>query len=550
MNYIKQTFPKFFGKVVFYLKLNYNQIIKTRNGVQKMKVYEGAVLTCNEKDEVVRYLVEDGGKIVFTGDELPEKYAAATKIELGERALIPSFTDSHIHFASYATFLAGLNVADAKSNGEILEMLREFVKKCEDKLVIAFGASPHSVEEKHFVTREQLDEVCPERPLFMVKYDGHTCVINTKLLKLVREKAQDLRGFHPESGEMNQEAFFAVSDYVTNSVSIPKLLKNMQNAADHMASRGIGMIHTVSGVGFPLDMDVDMENWFGKGLNNGLQLRVFFQTMDVKKVKRRGLPRIGGCFATALDGCFGSEDAAMLEPYEGTENKGVLYYSDEKVAAFCKEANRAGLQIEMHAIGDAAFDQATKALKAALDDFPREDHRHTIIHACLPTEEGIRICEEYKIGLAVQSAFIDWPQEPNDYLERILGSRAKKLNPFRTYADHNIKMSVGSDGPCTDPDPINWLYKACNNGAESLSVREALRMCTANGYWQTFDEKERGTLEVGKFADMVILSANPYETETEKLGTLKVERLFLGGKAYRPLSENPIKQVVRGVFKK
>ena len=514
-----------------------------------MKVYEGTVLTCDKENKVFRYLVEEGGKIVYVGNELPEEFKNAEKTELGEKALIPSFTDSHIHFASYATFLAGLNVADAKSNTEILESIREFVKNCDDKLIIAFGASPHSVMEKHFVTREQLDEVCPEKPLFMVKYDGHTCVINTKLLNLVCKKAENLRGFHAESGEMNQEAFFAVSDYVTNSVSIPKLLKNMQKAVDHMASRGIGMIHTVSGVGFPLDMDVSMENWFGKGLDNGLNLRVFFQTMDVNKVKKLKLPRIGGCFATALDGCFGSEDAAMLEPYEGTENKGVVYYSDEKVEDFCKKANRAGLQIEMHAIGDAAFDQATKALKAALNDFPRDDHRHTIIHACLPTEEGIKICEEYKIGLAIQSAFIDWPQEPNDYLERILGERAAKLNPFKTYFEHGIVMSVGSDGPCTDPDPINWIYKICNNGEESLPVQEALRMCTYNGYHQTFDEKERGSLETGKIADMVILSENPYEMKVEELCNLKVEKLILGGKTYKPLTENPVKQVLRGIFK-
>ena len=79
-----------------------------------------------------------------------------------------------------------------------------------------------------------------------------------------------------------------------------------------------------------------------------------------------------------LDGCFGSKDAALRVPYENSDSKGVLYYSDAQVAEFCKKANRAGLQIEMHAIGDAAFDQATRALKAALDDYPREDHRHAL----------------------------------------------------------------------------------------------------------------------------------------------------------------------------
>lgn len=249
------------------------------------------------------------------------------------------------------------------------------------------------MSDGHLVRRTELDLVCPDKPVFIVKYDGHACVINTALLNKIRDKIKGLRGFHEDTGEMNQEAFFAVSDYVTNSVSPLHLIKNMQKAADYMASVGIGMIHSVSGVGFSHDLDVDMERYFGAGLKNGMQYRVFFQTMDTEKVIKRGLTRIGGCFETALDGCFGSKDASLLTPYENSNDFGVLYYSDEKVTEFCKKANRAGLQIEMHAIGDRAFNQATRALKAALDDYPREDHRHTIIHACLPTEEGIEICK-------------------------------------------------------------------------------------------------------------------------------------------------------------
>ena len=90
----------------------------------------------------------------------------------------------------------------------------------------------------------------------------------------------------------------------------------------------------------------------------------------------------------------------MNEPYANNPaNSGVLYYSDDQVAEFCRQANRLGLQIEMHAIGDRAFDQACRALKAALYDCPRADHRHGIIHACIPTEEGMEICEKYRIQL-------------------------------------------------------------------------------------------------------------------------------------------------------
>lgn len=500
-----------------------------------MKIYDGTVLTCDEQDNVCRFLVEDGGYIVYVGNELPDSYRDEPRIDLGKKALVPAFGDSHIHFASYAAFRAGINVSSAKSNIEILEMLRNFVPTCKEKLIIAFGASNHSVAEKKLLTRKELDTVCPNKPLFMAKYDGHTCIVNTKLLNKMKKKVQNLRGYHEETGEMNQEAFFAFSDYVSGSVSPLRLIKNMQSTVDYMASKGIGMIHSVSGVGYPFDFDVDIENLFAKGLSNGVQMRVYFQTMDVKKVKRRKMTRIGGCFETALDGSFGAQDAAMFSAYEGTDNNGILYYADETVVSFCKRANREGMQIELHAIGDAAFEQAVNSLKAALDDYPRRDHRHTVIYACIPTQNCLKICSEYGIGLAMQSALIDWPNEPNEYLESILGERAVKLNPFRLYADSGIVITLSSDGPCTEPDPIMWIHKACNNGAQSLTVREALKACTYNVAWTSFDERLRGSLEKGKIADMVILSESPYEISAEKLNTLKVERLILSGENYRPL---------------
>ena len=93
-----------------------------------MKVYEGAVLTVDSNDSVAKFLVEDGGKIVFVGNELPEKYKNAEKVDLGSGCLIPAFVDTHQHFASFAVFNSGLNVMNAESNAEILEMSREYIK--------------------------------------------------------------------------------------------------------------------------------------------------------------------------------------------------------------------------------------------------------------------------------------------------------------------------------------------------------------------------------------------------------------------------------------
>lgn len=515
-------------------------------------IFEGNILTVDKNDAVCKYLVTKEDRIAYVGNELPENYTGMKVVHLSEKALLPAFVDSHQHFASFSTFYAGLNVMDAESNEEIQEMVRDFVKHSGNKkTLIAFGASPYSVKERRLVSREELDAVCPDKEIMVVKYDGHACIVNSKLLEKIRKQVEHLRGYHPDTGEMNQEAFFKVSDYITGSLSLIDLIKNMQNALDFEASQGIGMIHTVSGVGFAGNLDITLEQTFAKSLHNGFQLRVFPQSMDVKVATSRHLPRIGGCFECALDGCFGSHDASINEPYvDEIEGDGVLYYSDEKVTNFCKAANRAGLQIEMHAIGDRAFDQATRCIKAALDDYPRTDHRHGIIHDCLPTEEGVKICKDYGILMPIQSAFINWKQEPDEYLEKIMGpERAERLNPLRTFWDNGIVLSAGSDAPCTTPDPISWIDRAVNhtNPAEALTVQEAVRMCTYNGYYTTFDEKERGSLEVGKIADMVILNKNPYEVEKSELKNLKVEQLILGGKKYKSCKESVAGMVLRGL---
>ena len=516
-----------------------------------MKCYEGSILTVNRDNDVVRYLVEEQGKIVYAGNALPEQYRSAERVCLGEKALIPAFVDTHQHFASFSTFHAGLNVMDAESNAEIMEMVKRFAEQSPKKTLIAFGASPYCVKEGRLISRRELDEACPDKEIMVVKYDGHACIVNSRLLNAMESKVKHLRGYHPDTGEMNQEAFFAFSNALTNSLSIPELIGNMQAAVDFQASRGIGCVHTVSGVGFAGNLDITLEKLFAKGLKNGFQIRVFPQSMEVKTATRRHLPRIGGCFACALDGCFGSHDAALNEPYaDAAGGEGVLYYDDQKVTDFCRKANRAGLQIELHAIGDRAFDQACRALKAALDDFPREDHRHGIIHDCLPTSEGIEICREYHIQMPMQSAFIGWKQEPDAYLESILGrERLEKLNPIRTFRDNGIVVSFGSDAPCTTPDPISWMDRAVNNGVagQAVSVEDALRMCTYNGAWAAFDEAQRGSLEVGKIADMAVLSENPYTADGNKLRDIRVERLYLGGKLYESCRENVLSTVLRGM---
>ncbi len=118
-------------------------------------------------------------------------------------------------------------------------------------------------------------------------------------------------------------------------------------------------------------------------------------------------------FCHALDGCFGSEDAALKEPYTNNpKNRGTLFYTQEEVNNFVREANRAHLQVALHAIGDAAIEQALNAFDAALKDFPRADHRHIIIHADLMSEAAIERAARLNLCIALQTPFLYWRQEP------------------------------------------------------------------------------------------------------------------------------------------
>jgi predicted amidohydrolase YtcJ len=501
-----------------------------------MKIYKGTIISCDREDHVYRYLIEDRGRILYVGDELPEAYQGAPRKDLGQRALLPCFGDTHLHFASHALFNAGLDVRSARSLPEMCDRIRKFTRENSDRIIMGFGASTHCVAEKRLISRRELDQACPDRAVFIVKYDGHACILNSHMIAMLPAKIKTLRGWHEETGEMNQEAFFATTDFITKKVSLPRTIRNMLRAVDEMAGKGFGMMHTVSGVGFPLDLDVAMEMILGRGLDSGFQSRLFFQTMDLAKVRKRKLPRVGGCFATALDGCFGSEDAALRQPYANhPQNRGVLFHRDEAVIDFTKQANREGLQIEMHAIGDAAFDQAVMAIEAALKDCPREDHRHGIIHACLPTEEGLKKCADLGIQIPLQPAFLMWELEPLEFLHGILGDRAEKISPLRKMTDMGIVLSGGSDAPCTLPDPIAGIHAACNHYVpeQSLTIPEALKLFTWNAAWTTFDEKERGSLEKGKMADMVILNRNPLAMKPSELLDLKVENLLLKGEPYK-----------------
>jgi predicted amidohydrolase YtcJ len=520
--------------------------------MQPMQLFQNAsFISCEERSQICSVLVEDKGKIIYLGNSIPEKYGAIVRHDLNGMCVVPAFADTHIHFQSFSLFYSTLDTRIATDFDELAEIIRRYVAEHpREKAVLGFGSSAHTIKERRLPSLNDLDRIT-EHPLLIVKYDGHAAVANSTLIKNLPPSVQNTNGFDPITGWFYQESFYKVVNHITRSVPIFKILKSMIHGSDYMARKGIGLVHPVEGVGFPLDIDIDIMRVAAWGLPQNF--RTFFQTMDLRKVQRRKLPRVGGCFATALDGCFGSQDAALKEPYNNNaSNRGVLFHPQEKVTEFVKRANRAGLQVAMHAVGDAAVEQALNAYENALSDFPRENHRHVIIHADIMNDAQIERTASMGLCVALQTPFLYWEQEPMEYLESLLGKRLKNFVPLKSMIDAGIILGNGSDGPCTYPDPIFGMHAACNHPNVEQRIRplDALKMATNWPAQISFDENERGTLSVGKSADFVVLDRHVLDIPVETIKDTQVQSLYLSGRLYKGQKDSALHLLMKSIGEK
>jgi predicted amidohydrolase YtcJ len=500
-----------------------------------MTVFENAIfISCEDDCKTFKFMATDKGRIVYTGDELPPRFEKSKRVDLGGATVVPAFGDTHIHFSSYALFLSTADVRDAANFNEMGRILHGYtVKNPRAKLLPAFGCTAHRLAERCLPERKDLDAMNIGIPVFLVKYDGHAAVANSALIERLPPEITNDPGFNANTGWLFQNAFYKGANFVSESMPPLSMLSALELAANKLAEAGVGYLHTAEGVGYKNDIDVDTIRTVRYGLPQCF--RIFFQTNDTDKVVRRKLKRIGGCFEMALDGCFGSKDAAVKGGYsDEPDNTGFLLYTQQKINDFCLRANRLGLQIALHAYGDIAIEQALNAFEFALADSPRSDHRHIIIHGDLISPPMIERAAKMGISISLQPNTLRWTEEPDEYKEQILGERTKKLLPFRDLIDAGILVGAGSDAPCTIPNPIASIYNCCNhpNPSQSVTPQESLKMHTIWPAEMCFDEKDRGSLSVGKCADFTVLSGNPLTTPVEELKKIQITDIYFNGKRY------------------
>jgi len=240
--------------------------------------------------------------------------------------------------------------------------------------------------------------------------------------------------------------------------------------------------------------------------------------------------KIGGVKILA-DGSLGARTAALAEPYDDDPStKGMSLYSQEQLDALVAKAHKAGLQLAIHAIGDQAVDMVLTALEKALKKEPKRRYRHRVEHASVLNERLIQRMKKLGVMATVQPHFVI-----SDFwvVDRVGLKRARWVYPFKTLIQKSVLIAGSSDCPVEPISPLLGIYAAVARKAfadEGISVDEALCLYTVNAAYASFEENIKGSIEVGKLADFVVLSHDPCKVLPDKIRDIEVEMTIVGGK--------------------
>jgi len=533
-------------------------MLKGSNG--KKIYFGGNIITMNDLNPHVAAVGIDSDKIVAVGkfkdveEKLENEYDL---IDLKGKTLLPGFIDSHIHAIGSIFMLLYPSLNNIKNINDLQDIIKKEASLREsDELLIAFGLDEEKLENPVIPTKWDLDEACPDTPVFIFRHDIHIGIANSKLLKLLDINNDTIA---PEGGEIRKNDKGEITGVLTENainfvfriIRLPNS-KVIRETADKffldLAEKGVTSIHGL----LELDRKGGVENLGGIALpilkliqENVLQnyYGIFF-TANPKKILKIKKPPLEednefskfkvGCLKAWLDGSFGAYTACMFEPFSNQPGTSGYCVIDEDILyERMKKAHNMELQIAIHAIGDKANKILVDLYQKLLEEYPRENHRHRIEHASMLTPEVIQRIKKLGLIVSCQPTFI---LSEYNWLEKRFGAkRCQIIYPFKSIVDAGIVIASGSDGPVEDPNPILGLHAMVNREGfipeESISIEEALKTYTINGAYAAFEENVKGSIEVGKLADFVILDKNPLEVPKDEIKEIRVLETIIRGKS-------------------
>jgi predicted amidohydrolase YtcJ len=494
------------------------------------------VITMNPEQPRAEALVVRDGRIAGVGRwrDMEALAGGVRVLDLRGNTVLPGLIDTHAHFLWTALSLAALDVSEANDHATLQAIVGQAVADTADREpILGMGFTEYALDSGAFSPIiAALDDVAPDHPVCLVGVTGHATAVNTRGLELM-DFPEGTAGIMRDAsgrpngmlaGEANNEAFGRFGEHFGTD---DRAAEMVDAAIARAHSVGITGLHALEG-GSAGD-NQSAEAFLDRIPSLPLRLVFFYQTTDVQRVLKLGLPRIGGCIL--LDGDVAPRTAALSEPYvDDPACYGTLYYSQQEIDDFVLEAHTAGLQVAMHAVGDAAVEQALDAYEAALAAYPRDDHRHRIEHCEVIREKQIERARRLGVALAIQPPFNHY-WDHTTYFDSIGEERASRVDPVRSLIRPGLLVAGGSDSTVTPLGPLIGVHAAVNHSLphERVSVRQALELYTTNAARIGFQEQDKGSLVAGKLGDLVVLGADPFAVGPGQIIDIPVEMTVIGG---------------------
>lgn len=512
-------------------------------------VHNGTIYTVSEGFDIVKAFAVKDGKFIAVGNnsDILSNYVAEEIIDAGGQAVYPGLIDAHAHFYRYGLGLQVVELLGAESEKELIERVVEHQKNNpEAPWILGKGWDQNLWEDKEFPTKDQLDELFPDTPVLLTRIDGHAALVNQKALDLggINSKTEMIGGkVILENGQPTGVLIDNAIKLVTAKVPDP--------SEEESRAALIGAQENCFAVGLTSLVDAGLERntielMHQMHQENSLKMRIYAMVNptdeNMEHYFEKGIYQDDfltvRSFKVYGDGALGSRGAALLQPYhDHNTNYGFLLNTPEAFDDLAKKMYENGFQMNTHCIGDSAnrtlLDIYAKYLKG------KNDLRWRIEHAQVVSNEDMPKFASYSIIPSVQpthaTSDMYWAGQ------RLGPFRIKTAYAYKDLLDQNGMLALGSDFPVEQINPMYGFHSAVvrkdaknwpDDGFQienRISREQALKGMTIWAAFSNFEEKLKGSIEIGKLADFVIFEKDMMTAPENELRNLKVTGTFIGG---------------------
>lgn len=519
----------------------------------------GQVVTVNQNNDVVEALAVKDNKIVYVGSNAGAKSFvddASEVIDLKGRSLLPGFTDAHEHVLVRGSNELGVDCRSPKMKSieDIKAAIAEVAKVTpKGEWIRGWGYDHSKLAEGRHPDRFDLDEAAPDHKVSIVRVCNHIGTFNSNAMKGagVADDCTEICGSPTGqrngvcNGVMFEKAFMEVVSKARPTTE--EMVEGLGLVNDMFLKEGITCCHDAGGHG------AASMKAFQRGVEQG-KIKVRLVTMLFALIGETasfsdlyidsgiytgfGNDRLKlGPIKIMVDGSSSGPTAATLEDYTSMPgNRGLVSLEEDYIDDVVMRAHIAGYQMTAHAVGDRGVTLIVNALEKAIKAHPRADHRHRIEHCAMLNPDLIKRIKELGIVPVAQPIFLY--EFGDGYIRNYGEERGGNLMPSKDLMDAGVRVVGSSDCPVTFSNPLLNMHVAVNRETQTgqllgarnrIELVDAIRMFTYNSAWVSFDEKKRGSLEVGKLADVIVLSEALLDVAKDKIKDVVVDMTFIDG---------------------